>query len=249
MRALVLIAILSACSVLTGGAPANIDGDWRLTAGTNQGQPIPIVAGSKVTLSIDGTQVGGTAACNSFGGKVEIHGSSIVLSELFQTEMACLDDRLMASEAAYMAALSLVTTAAGTGDTLVLTGPQVELRFAKVPPVANANLLGTVWVLDSLISGETVSSTVGRQATLQLNADGTFAASTGCREITGRYALSGNQVQMTIDPYDAIACANQVGEQDTQVLKVLSDGFSATVDGSSLTLSAGGRGLEYRAAG
>ena len=249
MRALALILILSACSVVSGGAPAALNGEWRLTAGTNQGQPIPIVAGSKVTLTIDGTQVGGTAACNSFGGKVEIRGSSITLSELFQTEMACLDDRLMASEAAYMAALSLVTTAAGTGDTLVLTGPQVELRFAKAPPVANADLVGTVWVLDSLINGEAVSSTVGGQATLQLNADGTFAASTGCREIAGRYTITGKQVQMTIDPYDAIACANPVGDQDTQVLKVLSGGFSATVDGTSLTLSAGDRGLGYRAAG
>jgi heat shock protein HslJ len=248
MRALALIVILSACSVVSGGAPASLDGEWRLTAGTNQGQPIPIVAGSKVTLTIDGSQVGGTAACNSFGGKIEIHGSSIVLSELFQTEMACLDDRLMASEAAYMAALSLVTTAARTGDTLVLTGPQVELRFASVPPVANANLVGTVWVLDSVISGEAVSSTVGGRATMQLNADGTFATSTGCREITGRYTISGNQLQATIDPYDTIACANPVGEQDVHVLKVLSNGFSATIDGNSLTLSAGDLGLGYQAA-
>jgi heat shock protein HslJ len=247
MRALILMFLLAGCSLLTNGASASLDGDWRLQAGTNQGQQVPLVAGSPINLRIDGTQAGGTAACNHYGGKVHVSGNNVSFSELFQTEMACIDDRIMASEAAYMTALQKVTTAERSGNALTLSGPGVELKFVLVPPVANASLIGTVWMLESLISGDAVSSTVGERATLQFNADGTFSASTGCRDVTGSYSISGNEVQATLDPYDTIGCEEGLGDQDNHVLRVISEGFSATIQGESLTLTAGGEGLGYRA--
>jgi heat shock protein HslJ len=153
-----------------------------------------------------------------------------------------------ASEAAYLASLPKVTTAERNGNALVLSGPGVELHFAVIPPVANANLIGTIWVLDSLISGDAVSSTVGERATLQFNADGTFSASTGCRDVTGKYTVSGSSLQTTLDPYDTIGCADGLGDQDSHVLKVLSDGFDATIQGQNLALTAGDKGLGYRVA-
>lgn len=247
MKAMILMLLLSGCSLVSGRGTASLDGEWLLQAGTNQGVAIPIVAGSQVTLQVNGTQVGGTAACNSYGGRMAISGASIAISELFQTEMACLDDRLMALESAYLAALPLVTTAARTGNSLVLTGPQVELRFAFVPPVANANPVGTTWVLDSLISGDAVSSTVGERVTLLLSGDGRLAASTACREVTGTYAIAGGQVQVTLDPYDTIGCASEIGDQDAHILEVLSGGFEISVDGNRLTVMAGDQGMSYRA--
>lgn len=247
MRALILMFLLAGCSLLTNGASASLDGDWGLQAGTNQGQPVPIVAGSPINLKIDGTQAGGTAACNRYGGKIRVSGDDVSFSEMAQTEMACIDDRIMASEAAYMSALQKATTADRSGNAMVLSGPGVELRFALIPPAANADLVGTTWVLDSLISGDAVSSTVGERATLQFNADGTFSASTGCRDVTGRYTVEGNRVRATLDPYDTFACGNGLGDQDNHVLKVISDGFSVTIQGESLTLIAGDKGLGYRA--
>ena len=240
------IMLLAGCSLISGGVSATFDGEWRLQAGTHQGQPVPIVLGSQPTLRVDGTKVGGSAACNSYGGKLQIDGTKIRITELIQTEMACLDDRLMASEAAYLAALSAVSGSSRTANTLVLSGPQVELRYDLVKPAADADLLGTVWLLDSLINGDAVSSTVGDPATLQLNADGTFSASTGCREITGRYTITGNEVRVTIDPYDLVGCAEPIGAQDVHVLGVLNDGFGVQIDGASLTLTSGARGLGYR---
>jgi heat shock protein HslJ len=133
---MILLLLLSGCSLVTRGGSASLDGEWQLQAGTNHGQAVPIVAGSQITLEIHGTQVGGTAACNQYGGKLQISGTTISITELIQTEMACLDDRLMASESAYLGALPRVTTAGRNGDSLVLTGPEVELRFGRVAPVA-----------------------------------------------------------------------------------------------------------------
>lgn len=247
MKALILMLLLSGCSLLHAGASASLDGQWQLQAGTNRGQPVPIVTGSRITLNVDGTQVGGHAACNSYGGTIQIAGGSVVISALSMTEMACREN-LMASEAAYLTALPQVTTATHSGNGLVLSGPQVELRYARVAPVANAPFVGTTWILESLISGEAVSSTVA-QATLRLGGDGTISASTGCREVTGRYTLSEGQVQVTLDPYDTIGCAAPLGDQDTHILEVLSTGFAASIEGDRLTLTAGDKGLGYRAQG
>lgn len=247
MRALILVLLplLSGCALLSGGSSASLDGEWQLQAGTNQGQPILIVAGSQITLKIDGTQARGSAACNLYGGTIQVNGSSIVISALSMTEMACRGE-LMASEAAYLAALPRVTTATRSGNSLVLTGPRVELRYARVTPEPNADLTGTIWILDSLISGDAVSSTVG-EATLELGGDGKLSASTGCHEVTGRYTISEGQVRVTLDPYDMIGCAEPLADQDTHVLNVLSDGFGLSIDGDRLTLMAGEKGLGYRA--
>jgi heat shock protein HslJ len=247
MKALIVGFLLSGCSLLSHGASASVDGQWQLQAGTNQGQPVPIVAGSRITLNIDGTQVGGSAACNSYGGTIQVSGSSVTISALSMTEMACQED-LMASEAAYLAALPRVTTAARNGNSLVLSGPEVELRYMPVAPVADADPVGTTWILESLISGETVSSTVAAAA-LQLNGDSKIAMSTGCRQLTGSYAIVEEHLVITLDPYDTIACAAPLGDQDTHVLEVLTSSPTIGIDGNRLTLSAGDKGLGYRAEG
>ena len=242
-----LVLLITGCSGLHGAEGTLLSGEWRLQAGTNQGAAIPIVSGHPITLKIDGTQVGGSAACNSYGGKVEVDGTTAKITALMQTEMACQGDDVMASEAAYLAALPRVTSAARDGDGLVLRGPQMELRFTSVPPVPDADLIGPVWTLDSLVSGEVASSVIDAP-TLRLGADGTLAASTGCRDLTGRYTIAGNTVQVTFDPYDMIGCADPLGSQDTHVLRVLgaADGFIVRIQGSSMTLAAGELGLSYR---
>ena len=242
-----LALLIAGCSLFPGLANAALDGEWQLQAGTNQGAAIPIPAGSRITLTIDGGDVGGISACNHYGGTLEINGTTIKISALSMTEMACQED-VMAAEAAYLAALPRVTTAARQGDSLVLSGPQVELHFVRIQPVPNADLVGPLWRLDSLIIGEVVSSVVDKPATLQLNANGPLAASTGCREVTGRYTISGAQVKVTLDPYDLFACAGAVGAQDAQVLTVLgaAEGFTVAITGDSMTLAAGNQGLGYR---
>lgn len=247
LAAATLVFALVGCSLLPGALNASLNGEWQLQSGTNQGAAIPIVAGHAVTLRIDGTSVDGTAACNHYGGKLEINGTTIKLSELGQTEMACADDGVMASEAAYVAALPRVTGAERDGDSLVLTGPNVELRFTGLQPVPDADLVGPLWTLETLISGQ-VASSVLDAPTLKLKSDGTLAASTGCRDLTGHYTVSGSTVKVTLDPYDLIACAEPMGSQDVHVMQVISAaaGFTIAIQGDSMTATAGDLGLGYR---
>ena len=155
----------------------------------------------------------------------------------------------MTLEAAYLGGLAKVDSARMDADQLVMTGPGTELRFERPEPPPTGEMIGTEWLLESIVQADAVSSTVGEQATLTLRDDGTFGGSTGCRTLTGRYTIDGAEILATELRADG-ECPEDVFAQDSQVIEVLGDGFRAAVDGQKLHLTSRGGvwGLVYRAA-
>jgi heat shock protein HslJ len=279
--ALVMLAVAACGGTATQGGTAEGDGDTGATT-SDQGDPagawvlvdadppIDVPADARVTLEVepdgDDWQVGGTAACNSYGGTVRIDGAGWEGTGFGQTGMAC-DEPRMATERAYLDALATIDTwERPTADELLLRGPTVELRFDALPPVPLAALTGTTWVLDTLLTGvgpdATVSSTApgAEEATLHLSPGGTLAASTGCRTFDGEWSEAGDELLFTTfgqtDDSPNVAndgtttCEPAVVAQEDHVLSVLGDGFRAEVDGQQLTLiGRDGLGLRYVAAG
>jgi len=248
LLALVLLGLVAtACG--EPAEPGSVEGAWQLESGTLDGEPIPMVDGHPITLTIEGDTVGGTAACNSYGGSYTLSDGEVTFSALFQTEMACFPEETMASESAYLEALTRATSVTATDDHLTLSGEDVELEFNELPPVPTAALTNTVWVLESLIEGDSASSVGGERATLELFTDGSMLGSTGCRNLNGRYVVSGAEVLMNELAAEG-DCAQELEAQDSLVVTVLGDGFRALVEGDTLTLtSAGNQGLVYRAEG
>jgi heat shock protein HslJ len=272
MRSLALAAVIglvvAACSVSSSevddgqvsgsGLPPNTDqasltlfgpdvyGSWQLTSGSVDGQPIPIVDSHPITLSIGLDAVGGTAACNSY-----FYAGSLPVGEGFGfgvTEMACSPLEVMESEAAYLSALARVEMgAAEDGLLLVGQGGEVELHFKVLEPVPTADLLKTVWALDGLIQGDTVTSVSGERATLELFSDGSFIGSTGCRDISGSYIVTGAEVQFT--NWRAFGeCPSELATQDSRVISALEGGFRVEIEEDQMTTwVAGDEGLIYRA--
>ncbi len=227
--------------------PIDPSGGWLLVGGTAGGRPIPMVPGADITFEVDGSTVSGRSACNQYFGEFVVENGVVRLGGLGGTEMGC-DEPVMASELAYMQALAQVTAARMDGEQLVLLGEGVELRFERIDPPPTAELVGTTWLLDGLVSGDAVASTIGEPATLELDADGTFLATTGCRTLTGRYTTSGTVVQVTEMTADG-DCAGGPADQDAHVIEVLEGGFRADITEQTLTLTGdGGRGLVYRVA-
>jgi heat shock protein HslJ len=222
---------------------------WALETGTVDGAAMTVVDGHLITLTITGDEASGTAACNGYGATVTISGSEIEFDELAMTQMACTPDEVMDSELLYIEALPRVETYSANADSLTLNGEGVELNFVALPPVPIADLTGTVWVLDSLVQGDSVSSAAGERATLELYTDGSMLGSTGCRSLHGTYVVSGAEVQMPEMAAEG-ECPADLQAQDGQVVSVLGDGFRVAIDGQSLTVtSTGGFGLVYRAEG
>ncbi|MCH7583975.1 MAG: META domain-containing protein [Acidobacteria bacterium] len=230
------------------GGALGLDGTWVLVAATVDGTTLALSNQYRVTMTIDGSEINGRAACNGYGGSVSIENGTFSLKEVFVTSMAC-EPEVMEIESTFMQGLSGVTSATRSGDTASLTGAGVDYRFEIVPPVPTADLIGPTWVLDAIIRGDTAVSTTSTAdpATLSFDPDGTFTGGTGCREISGEYVVAGDTVQFT--SFGAAGeCGGEVEVQDGQVIAVLESGFTVGINGDRLTVTApGGDALSYRA--
>jgi len=241
--AVVMIAV-SAC--LGSDFADSVEGPWQLTSGTVDREEIPIIASHPITITFDGDRVSGTASCNGYGGTFDLDGSSIGIANLAMTEMACFPEETMEAEQMYAGALTLVDNVSVDGD-LTLTGPGIELVFAALAPVPEAGLTNTVWVLDGLITGETVTSVSGR-STVEFFTDGSVLGDTGCRPFSGQYVVNGAEVLLTEMAADGNECEPGLSEQDNHVISVLGDGFRVEIEGDRFTAwSVGDEGLSYRA--
>jgi heat shock protein HslJ len=193
--------------------------------------------------------VAGTAACNSYGGNAQIEGDSFRVADgLSMTEMGCAPN-VMDSEAAYLDALTRVNTIARDGETLTLAGPETELRFEFLPPPPTAHLTDTRWRLESLIEGTGPEGIVTSAAPAQLvlRNNGALSGSTGCRDFDGEWIERSDEILFTQLAASG-SCRADLQEQDGHVLGVLGDGFTAHIEGQTLTiLSRGDLGLQYRA--
>lgn len=127
------VLLLAGCG---GGQGAPIaeqqpTGSWRLVEGEGPDGAVPLVDDAPITLHVGDGEVDGTAACNTYGGSVELDGERLRFPELHHTEMACEGEGVMASEAAYLEALRAVDTHARQGDRLELTGEGTRLVFER----------------------------------------------------------------------------------------------------------------------
>ncbi len=239
----VLGLVVAACSV-SGG---DIEGAWQLESGTFDDEPLPILDSHPVTMTLEDDRITGTAACNGYGGTYQVSGGIFSITEFSMTEMACSPAEVMTSERAYTNALFNVEEAETIAGKLVMAGSRVKLVFGELEPVPTAELTRTVWVLEGLIQGDTVSSVSGERATLEFFTDGSLIGSTGCRTIVGSYQMSGAEV--VFNNFAANGdCPAELAEQDSRVISALEGGFRVEIDGDQMTTwVAGDEGLIYRA--
>jgi heat shock protein HslJ len=100
----ILLVSLVACALpgLPGTDPLK-GTSWRLVSIGGSG----LIPGTEITAKFEDGQVGGSA-CNSYGGSYEVSGDKITISELSQTEMACVDPQgIMEQERKYLEFLSM----------------------------------------------------------------------------------------------------------------------------------------------
>ena len=250
MKRLVLVAVMAvvATACLGSDFADSVEGSWQLTEGTVNGEVVPIIDSHPITLTFDGEQVGGTASCNSYGGTFQLDGSTISFSNLAMTEMACMPEETMIAEQLYASGLTMVE-ALTLDQTLVLSGPDVELTFDRLEPVPDAELTNTIWVLDGLIAGDSVTSPVAdSRATVEFFTDGSMLGDTGCRPFAGKYKINGAEVVLTELAADGHECEPGVADQDSRVISALEGSFRVEIENDRLTTwTHGDEGLTFLA--
>jgi len=251
MTALVAGLLLSACGEDVGrAADAGVDltGSWHLVSGGDADGSFDLT-GRSVTLVVEGDTASGTSACNHYSGDLDLEGDSVRLSGMSGTEMAC-EPAVMDLERRYLDALGVVARAERSGDALTLSGPGRRLGFELDPPVQDAPLIDTTWVLESIVDGDVVSSALPGSE-LRLSGNGTLEGLTGCGAMTGRFEVAADTVAVTglaTEPGGAGPCPGDEKEQHDQMVAVLRDGFTAQVEGDRLRLRTGqGSGLDLLA--
>lgn len=224
----------------------SVEGAWQMTSGEVDGQPIEPPETHPITITFEGDQVSGTASCNGYGGTFSVNGSSISISDLAMTEMACSPEETMEAEAMFSDAITRVDTVS-VDTTLTLSADGVEMVFEKLEPVPEEELIGTRWVLDGLIQGDVVTSPVaGSEAYIELSPDGSATGDTGCRPFSGRYIIEGAEVLMPELAADGHECEPDFADQDNLFFSVVGDGFRVEIEGNRLTMSSrGGEGLTF----
>jgi heat shock protein HslJ len=219
---------------------------WLLTEGADPEGAIVPVPGYRITLVFEGRDLGGIAACNYYGGEVSIEGVAFSTGGFSGTLMGC-EPEVMTTEERYLAALAAADTIATDDDELTLTGPGVELHFLLQDAVPVDEIEDTRWELRSLIDPDG-SVRDARPAELVLRDDGTFAATTPCRKLTGEWIAAGDSIRLPQMSAEG-SCPEDLQDHDIHVGSVIGDEITVELDGDELTIWArhGGYGLVYRA--
>lgn len=228
-------------------APAldDLQGTWQLESGTVAGVAVEPVPGHPVTLIVEPGSVGGSAGCNSYGGRLVVGPTSSIL-EMASTAMACEPAEVMTVEMTYTRGLMNVDTMARQGDKLTLSGPNVDLLFSPVADVDPADFVDVEWRLVALGADEDGPAPAGEAPTLILAADGRLIATTGCRDLDGAWTTSGPEVLVTRMAASG-ECPADLATQDSMIISVLGDGFRPSiVDGDLILTSMGDEALRFR---
>ena len=112
----------------------------------------------------------------------------------------------------------------------------------------DASLVGTRWVVDTIIQGDGASTPPqGAVGSILFGSDGSLAASLGCNTGSAKFTVSGDTITIGAMATTRMACLGEAAELEKHMLAVLAGAVQFAIDGDALTLTAeSGAGLGLR---
>lgn len=219
---------------------------------TEDGAPRPLVEGTELRLAFVEGELRISAGCNSISRSYSYTGTGIDLGGDVAATVAGCDDPRHAQDEWITEVLSGTVAAELDGDTLILTSDETVLTLED-REVASPDLplLGTTWVLDTVLEGTgpegTASSVPGPEATLTL-ADDTYTVDTGCNTGSGAWEIGPGTLTFTPPELTRAACEGDAADAEAALVALLDGGVAFEVEERRLTLTAADRGLSFTAA-
>lgn len=221
-------------------------GEYVATAVTTAGQPKALADGTTLSLRFtDDSRLLANAGCNLLSGPVDLLGGRVEVRELSMTEMGC-DQPRHAQDEWLSAFLSAKPTWRADGETIVLTGADSEITLARKAP---RQLVGTRWVVDTVIDGQVAGSTPqGSKAFLIFDANGTVQVGAGCNTGSATYTSTADTITVQPPILTMMACTPEIMAVERAVIAVLDGDVAYRLDSEKLTLTASnGKGIALRA--
>ena len=198
------------------------------------GEPVQLIEAAPITLTVEGFNGSGVAACNNYEFTMRFgDGGLELVSGPGHTDMGC-SASISHLQDVYLESIGPSANYAVDDTTLTWQTPTATWVFTRVPPVPAAPLVRTTWVLNGVLyefGGMTVPGIDA--ARIVFADDGSFHGSTGCRNFTGRWVLT-NDAVTTRDVTFGGECTRALTEVDEIVAQVLDEGFAGSIDGDHL---------------
>jgi heat shock protein HslJ len=216
---------------------------------TEDGRPRVLVDGTQIELTFhDDGRVTADAGCNSIGAEVDVRPDRLVTGGASITEIGC--DPALHEQDEWLADL-LVDGPGYTldGDRLQLTSGTTTIELVDRASTGPAvPLEETVWQLESLVDGDSVSSVpAGTGAVLQFSPDGVSVTVTGCNSGNASATAEGDTIVFGGLTSTLMACPSPAADVEAAVAAVLDGEVAYTLDDDLLTLThPSGQGLVLR---
>lgn len=224
----------------SGQGNANLRGKvYVSTSVTEQGKPRTMVEGTKVDLRFtDDDRLIANVGCNMMQGPVSLDGGKVTVAELSSTAMGCPKPELHQQDEWLSKLLDAKPSWKLDGANLVLTGGDTEIVLATEAP---ATLEGGTWIVDGIITNDTVSSVPGDARTTFVFKDGIIAVDNGCNYKGGggrSYQVDGQKITFETGPKTLIKCSPSVEIVEEAVDAALDKGeITYKIDRNTLTLT------------
>jgi heat shock protein HslJ len=129
---------LSACQTANPASQSDLEGHtWLLQSYAGD----QLIEGSRVTLQFADGQISGIAGCNHYGAGFAVKGQTISFSDIYATEMYCMDPSgIMDQEQSYLEALRVVNRFDLTDGELTLTTSLNQLLIFEIQPISTTPL-------------------------------------------------------------------------------------------------------------
>jgi heat shock protein HslJ len=242
-------ALVAAACTASGGSGGTLEGvTWQLKAYTNGSSLVNIPPGVASDAVFAGGTVSGVLVCNSYTGAYTASGSSLKITGVASTMMAC-PDTSPGVESAIVAAMGKVATYTATKTNLTMfdSSGATVLQYGAAPADP---LAGTSWNVNGINNGNqaVVSLAAGSSITLVFGTDGSVSGNGGCNTYNGSVAVDGDAISFGPLMSTQMACPQPVMDQETQFFAALAASSSFKVSGSTLTMRDTGGATQVTAA-
>jgi heat shock protein HslJ len=223
------------------------------TSVTENGQPKPLVAGTRITLNFvaDGHRLGAQAGCNQMSGPASFEGGRLVVGDIATTEMGC-DPPRHAQDEWLARFLTSRPQWSHSGSTLTLESGTTRIVL-KDREVADPDrpLQGTKWVVDTIVDQDAASSVpAGIVAYLTFDDGNHFGGNTGCNAMGGNSVVHEDTSTITFAEVisTTVGCEDDRMRVERAVLATVHGDVAFRIDADVLRLDGpGGHGLRLRA--
>ncbi|WP_189257694.1 META domain-containing protein [Lentzea flava] len=243
-----LLAVAPGCGARSAGGAQGKDLRGKVfvsTSVTEQGKPRALVEGTSIELNFtDDGRLIARAGCNMLQGPVSLDDGKLSVPDLSSTAMGCPNPDLHKQDEWLSKLLGSGPSWELDGGNLVITGSDAQIVLGTEAPAA---LEGGTWTVDSLVTGDAVSSVPGAVAATLAFMDGKVNVFTGCNSGSASYKVDGRAITFTSLLHTDKACGPDEMLVEKALLDALNGQVTYKIDRQTLALTnAKGDGVRLR---